>query len=460
MSESKKGVTLHYGYDFQVRVLYLLMNDRAFFMSINTIIDPDYFQNELISWAVKTVVGYHKKYKSIITKSSLEDEFRDSNLMFSLADYNKLVKDLEEAVDSPDLKVTEEKVLKFCKRQHMINCILESAEDVTNIEEVDDDLYNNIYSRFKSAVSAGEPIDYGYDYTDEVDKRYQEDSRNPIPTGWPIIDSFMDGGLGSGELGVFVCPPGGGKSWLMVSSAVHAATNGKNVAFISLELSKTYVGVRFDANLIRKPSNETKNHIELIKKEFGERDLYGKIKIQKFNKPTLYNLESYLDSLIEGGFTPDVIFVDYADLIRGESKELRMALRAIYEDLRALSGTYDVPIWTASQSNRQSSNADVITKDLIAEDFSKIATSDFILSLSSKDLFYIMKNRFGEDKKVIEASVVDKSCGHFEMSRVIDIEEEIKQSQQHRKNPGVDDKSLDELFNNLTVGPSKDPKLT
>lgn len=419
MSEVKLG----YGYDFQVRVLYLLMNDRSFFVSISSILYPSYFDNELIAWAVDTIIKYHKKEKIIITRSSLDVAFEDCKSPFKKGDYLKLMDHVEEVSKERDLQFTSEKMLDFCKRQNMKDAIFKSADLLSKHTVEDIDTYDKIISLMKKAVTAGEIIDQGYNYTAEVDRRYEEDSRFPIPTRWDLINKYMDGGLAKGELGVFVCPPKGGKSWLMVDTASYAAEQGFNVLFITLELSDSYVGRRFDAKITGRPVNEMPLYRDLIKQKIEEKNLYDRIKIRKMNRPTIYNIENFIDSLIESGFKPDIIFIDYADLIRGDKSELRMNLKQVYEDLRAMSDIYEAPVWTASQSNRQSTNAQIVTKDLISEDFSKIMTADFILSLSSHDLFHVMANRFGQDDITIESGIIDKSYGHFEMLGVVSLDD-------------------------------------
>ena len=105
------------------------------------------------------------------------------------------------------------------------------------------------------------------------------------------------------------------------------------------------------------------------------------------------------------GYKPDVIVVDYADLLRGNGKEVRHELGNIYEDLRGLAGEYEIPVWTASQANRSALEDDVIGAEKIAESYSKIMTADFVLSLSRKiedkvagtGRWHVIKNRFGPD---------------------------------------------------------------
>ena len=107
------------------------------------------------------------------------------------------------------------------------------------------------------------------------------------------------------------------------------------------------------------------------------------------------------------GYEPDLVLLDYADLLRSTEKaEARyIELGAIYEQLRGLAGEYQVPIWTASQSQRSSIQDDVIQADKIAESYSKIMTADLVLSLSRKledkvnhtGRMHVIKNRFGSD---------------------------------------------------------------
>jgi replicative DNA helicase len=109
------------------------------------------------------------------------------------------------------------------------------------------------------------------------------------------------------------------------------------------------------------------------------------------------------------GHEPDLILVDYADLLRGmglrNDTAVRHILGDIYEDLRGMSGEFQIPIWTASQSNRSSLEDEIIGAEKIAESYAKIMTADFVMSLSRKiedkiantGRVHVIKNRFGPD---------------------------------------------------------------
>ena len=97
----------------------------------------------------------------------------------------------------------------------------------------------------------------------------------------------------------------------------------------------------------------------------------------------------------------------------GNFRERRHAIGNIYEDLRGLAGELELPIWTASQANRSALEEDVIGADKVAEDYSKVMTADFVMSMSRKvedkiantGRFHVIKNRFGIDGITYPATI-------------------------------------------------------
>jgi hypothetical protein len=121
--------------------------------------------------------------------------------------------------------------------------------------------------------------------------------------------------------------------------------------------------------------------------------------------------------MISRGFKPDLVIVDYGDLLKppkgSYSGEKRHDLEAVFEDLRAIAISYGVHVATASQVHRASANEEVITMEAIAEAYAKCFIADFIISLSRtrKDeptkggRIFVAKNRNGADNLVFPAYV-------------------------------------------------------
>ena len=145
-----------------------------------------------------------------------------------------------------------------------------------------------------------------------------------------------------------------------------------NVIHYSLELNESYVGLRYDASFTEIAMQNLKWEKEQIEKKI--KNLPGNLVIKYFptRTATVNSLSAHIEKTILAGYEPDMVIVDYADLLRdiSSSKEHRHALGNIYEDLRGL-GTYEIPIWTASQANRSSLEEDVIDASKVAEDIVK-----------------------------------------------------------------------------------------
>ena len=120
-----------------------------------------------------------------------------------------------------------------------------------------------------------------------------------------------------------------------------------------------------------------------------------------------------------------MIIVDYADLLKPsptgfKSQELRHSLGNTYEELRGIGQTWDIPVWTASQTNRSGLNAEVITMESISEAFNKCFVADFICSISrnmedkteNKGRMFVAKNRNGIDGIVFPMEI-DTSKVHL-----------------------------------------------
>ena len=133
----------------------------------------------------------------------------------------------------------------------------------------------------------------------------------------------------------------------------------------------------------------------------------------------------HIEKMIANGYKPDLIIIDYADLMitnSGRVENTYSEQGGIYIDIRGMSGELGIPVWTASQSTRGSLQDEVIEADKIADSYAKVMNADFIMSLSrkAKDKLnntarvHIMKNRFGQDGLTFP-SKMDTNTGTIEV---------------------------------------------
>lgn len=313
-------------------------------------------------------------------------------------------------IGSEDLQYVKKEYLTFAKNQKVKDALLKSVELLKAGQ------YDKIIDTMTAASKVGVENDLGLDYITEFESIMEEVKRNSVSTGWSVIDELMDGGLGPGELGVVMAPSGIGKSWFLSKIACSAVQKGMNVLHYTLELSESYVGQRYTTILTGIQTSEHKQKKdEIIRKIKNTR---GRVRI-KYYPPQIASaktLSAHIEKLKTMGYRPDLIIIDYADLLKSSDRGrdgLYAELGGIYEELRGLSGETGIPIWTATQTNRAAIDHEVIQADSVGDSYKKVQTADFIMSVSRKTKdklsntgrIHIVKNRFGPDGMTFPAKI-------------------------------------------------------
>ena len=306
--------------------------------------------------------------------------------------------------DIGDLKFVKEKTLDFCKQQAMKEALEEA------VERISDGKLESVMDLMRHALSVGMPSSIGHDFMKDAEARFVHISRCACPTGIPQLDKkdILNGGLGRGEIGVITANTGVGKSHFLVSVGAEALRSGKNVIHYTFELSETAVGIRYDSNFCDIPSNDVIDRKDEVLKKYEDMDL-GRLIIKEYptGSATVMMIRNNLEKLSLKSFVPSLIIVDYADIMRSSRKydSLRHELKLIYEELRNLAMDMNVPIWTASQANRDSANSDIVGLENMSEAYGKAMVADVVVSLSRKPTekssglgrIFIAKNRAGRD---------------------------------------------------------------
>lgn len=408
-----------YGHTFQLKVIACLMSDKVFLQQIADIIQPNYFESQANDWIVSSILKYFKIYKSPPTNEVFKSEILELSDKLLVTLIIESLKESFKLQNSPDLEYVKNATIEFCKNQKMKVAILESVDLLKNGK------FEEIKKKVDNALKAGVDTDVGHEYNISMDDRYAIGARVTVPTGWEVIDDLTVGGLAGGELGVLVAPAGGGKSWGLVSIAAHAIKQKKTVIYYTLELNQYYVGRRIDANLtnIAFQNLDEVHAKEKILSVINSIEGNLIIKYYPTKSASVSTIEAHIEKCISQGKTPDLIVIDYADLIRPfKSSDKRLELNDIYEDLRGLAGQYNIPIWTASQSNRDSTEEDIIQGNKVSESYNKVMVADFIMSLSRKlndkiggtGRWHIIKNRMGGDGMTFP-SKINTTTGHIQI---------------------------------------------
>jgi len=413
-----------YGPGFQVKVLAALLNHKDFLINIHDIISEDYFESQAHKWIIKEILKYFNKYHTTPSLEVLKVEIKKlQNEVLQIA----VKEQLREAYkESDDLVYVEEEFSAFCKNQMLKKALLQSVD----LLQAGD--YDSIKFMIESAMKAGQDKNLGHEYNKDIETRYREEHRISIPTPWNEFNTLLQGGLGNGDFGLIFGNPGGGKSWALIALGGHAVKMGFNVIHYTLELGEDYIGRRYDAFFTQIPVNvitANKTKVEEVMKK-----LPGNLIIKEYapGKASISTLESHIQKCIDLDFKPDLIIVDYVDLLRSKksNRERKEEIDDIYVGTKGLARALNIPVWSVSQVNRAGAKDDIIEGDKAAGSYDKIMITDFAASLSRKrqdkvngtGRWHIMKNRYGMDGLTYGAKI-DTSTGHFNMISDAELEE-------------------------------------
>jgi replicative DNA helicase len=422
MTEQQHDTFSKFGKSFQEKLVKTILFDRNFGNQMEEVLDTSYLELKYLQVFVDLLFQHkqdypHPTYEAMVSVVRTQTEDYSDSIIKQVIEFMARIK--SNAIGDDDEEYVKEKSLDFCKKQKLKEAILKS------VDLLQSQSFDQIQKVINDAMNLGADNDHGHDYHEDILDRFEMKMRNPVSTHWDEIDDITKGGLGKRELGVVVAPTGAGKSMALAHLGAMAVVKGKTVVHYTLELADTVVGQRYDSCIT---GIELKNLMSMKEAILGVIEhIPGQLIIKEYptKSASTRTISTHLEKLKQKGVNPDMIIVDYADLLKPtasgfKTQELRHSLGNIYEELRAIGQVWDIPVWTASQTNRSGLNADVITMESISEAFSKCFVADFICSISrtvedkteNKGRMFVAKNRNGIDG-IVYPMEIDTSKVHM-----------------------------------------------
>lgn len=444
-----------YGPSFQMKVISSLLTHKEFLQNINDVLSDEYFSNPAHKWIINQIIQYYEKYHTTISMDILKVEMKKLDNEVLKVSVKEQLREAYRA-DIEDLEYVQGEFSTFCKNQQLKKALLNSVD----LLKAGD--YDSIKYMIESAMKAGQDKNIGHEYKKDTESRYREDHRSIVPTPWEPINELIQGGLGNGDLGLIFGNPGGGKSWTLVALGGHAVKMGYNVIHYTLELSEAYTGRRYDAFFTGTPVDQLEKHKAEV--ETLTADLPGELIIREYpmGKTTINTIESHIKKVIDLGIQPDLILIDYIDLLstRKRNVDRKGEIDDIYTSTKGLARELNIPIWSVSQVNRAGAKDDIIEGDKAAGSYDKMMITDLSMSLSRKKedkvngtgRLHIMKNRYGMDGLTFQADV-NTSNGHIAIGDHYDEEADTVTPKKQQSNDfdNLDIKMLSNKFFELNA---------
>jgi len=426
--ESGTSFLQSFDVEWQRKLVRVILNDWTFADSIHEVLDLNYFSNEAFRILLRSFYHYKETYKKFPTLDLLIATVNEDSKKLGRTQWEQLKEIIISfKMDGP---VDEAEFIKassvgFCKKKQMANALLQASSMLA--AEDGDEVYDKVVKMFTKIANSGILNEAGHAFVEDFEARYQETFRFPVTTGLPPLDEICGGGLGKKEFGVVIGGTGSGKSMVLSYMAAMAMAAGYNVFYYTLELSDIVVGRRIDACL----TGISQEGLMSRRDEVFERisQFPGKILIKEFpggHRTLLSKVVNHTKKEIKSGNKPDVIFLDYADLLKTTANfsEKRINLEELFDELRGTAQELDVALWTVSQTNRGGYQTEQVDLNDISESFGKTFCADLVVTiartLEQKELdlatFQIAKNRNGRDGLIFDG-ILDTSKVYVEFKQ-------------------------------------------
>jgi len=349
----------------------LIVNRFLLDPTLTASIERNYSDGIISNEYVKNIMGicthYYHKYGKVPDSDTLRLMITRFCTKFELqeSEYIAMSESILNMLVPQDPEVARENMLALMKQNtfvmKMTAVTTKLAKDKMGLEGVNEQM-----KILEDVLEMTFDDDAGMDYFAQLDDHFST-LRKPdshISTGYPSLDYVMNGGVpnidGQRWLGCLMGQANIGKSLWLGSLAYQALKADRHVLIISCEMSQHMYGRRMDALI--SGENIDLMHTNLIHPEesirkFHEEHPRSRLFIKEFaaNTASAADIARVIEQYDRQGCHPEFIYVDYLNLLRPLHREkdelLPFMIKRVCEELRNLSLTHNVKIWTATQVN-------------------------------------------------------------------------------------------------------------
>jgi replicative DNA helicase len=399
-------------------VLEQLLHNEQFSRKVIPFLKEEYFEDIEEQIAYKIIDGFISKYSSLPSKEAVYLELEKLDLNQKVFDdtknlissFKKQDFEIDWLVDQTE-KFCQERAIYLALRESII--IADEKGKKRPVSAITDILTKALSVSFDTAI--------GHDYLEGFEERFEEyhrkDAKIPFNLKW--LDKVTNGGIGLDTLNMLLAGLGVGKTLCMCSFAAEYMKQGYDVLYITLEMGEKgnpSISQRIDANLL----DTNLDDLNLLPKDVFMKKAQkvrdkcpGKLVVKGYpghscSAATIIALLAELK--LKKKFVPKVIFIDYLNLMAsstlkvGNNVNTYYYIKTISEEVRAIAQERFIPIWSATQANRdglENSDLDVTNT---GESIGLPQTVDFYLAVSQTEdmaalnqyLFKQLKSRYGD----------------------------------------------------------------
>jgi len=397
-------------------ILSHLIENEQYGRKVIAFLREEYFHDQADKQLFALIDSHVKKYNSFPTKEIL---YIDLQNMHSINEqqYNDIKNKIGSlSIDqTTDINWLIDKTEQFCQDKAVYNAIRQSIKIIDDNSQLTKAAIPKI---LQDALQVSFDANIGHSFLDDADNRYDtyHTKEKRIDFNLEYLNKITQGGLPPKTLNCWIGSTGTGKSLVMCHMAAYNLMCNRNVLYITLEMAEERIAQRIDANLL---DTSISDLLSLSKNDYLKKmnklkeTTKGKLIIKEY--PTASAGSSHFRHLlnelrIKKNFAPDIIYIDYLNLCTsarikaGSQANTYSYVKSIAEELRGLAVEFNLPIVTATQSNRSAMNASDMGLENTSDSIGLPMTVDFMMAIISTEefeelgqlMFKQLKNRYGD----------------------------------------------------------------
>ena len=453
--------------NLQQTILRNVLTNETYMRKVLPFIQPDYFTG-IHQKLFKELASFVAKYNKLPTEESFRIEVDQSDRFANANDYTEassIIPDIFK-IEPIDEKWLDNTTEKWCQDQAVHKAVLEA---ITVIDGKHKTLSKNaLPDLLQKALAVSFDTNIGHDYIESFSERYDfyHAQEERIEFDIEKLNLITKGGLPNKTLNIALAGTGVGKSLFMCHVAGSVLAQGKNVLYITMEMSEERIAERIDANLLDVPLDQIANlSFDMFSNKIAKlkKMTNGKLIVKEYPTGSAHSnhFRALLNELkLKKKFVPDMIFIDYLNICAssrmkamGGSINSYTYIKAIAEELRGLAVEFDVPIVSATQTTRSGFGSSDPGLEDTSESFGLPATADLMFALVSNEelesqgqiMIKQLKNRYN-DPAMHKRFVVGIDRSRMKIFDVAESQQNLVQDV-----PVFDNSTAQEKFNNFKM---------
>lgn len=385
-----------FGLHVEKAIISLAFDHPELFLTAGRHFSPELFQSDDARYVMAIILNNLEEFNVVPTRGITRD-FAIQHLNTDQP-YGPILELIDRKSDPRETPIVKAQLIKWLKKKAY--GLIYSQQSIAAYESGD---YEALEKIFEEARRITDFKVTGLWLLDDYKVLFDENVIEHRTTGFPRLDAILNnGGPSPGEVVCWVAGTNVGKSIVMCNNAItswmgHGSGGriGQDVLLVTFELNFIKTGMRclgvlgrdIPMDSLTAKRDVVTERVEKLKQTYDGRIFISELPPESCSVDHIYSL---LDNLKKNeGWKPDVIIVDYMDLMVSRNKNYNNSMyerqRQVASELRGLAIQEKLVVFTATQTNRDPKDTQdgaVAGLDRVADSYAKQFSMDYIINIA------------------------------------------------------------------------------